>query len=66
MAEFCLDCFNKLHGTHYTESDVTLMEDLCEHCGEVKPCILSLDPPGLLNRIWKTWLESLGMTPNLP
>ena len=24
MAEFCLDCFNKLHGTNYTKWDVVL------------------------------------------
>lgn len=24
MAEFCLDCFNKLHGTNYTKCDVVL------------------------------------------
>lgn len=66
MAEFCLDCWNKMNGTHLTKADVTLEEDLCEGCGEVKPCIVSLEPPGLFARTWKMWLRILGLTPFLP
>jgi len=40
MAEFCLDCLNKLDGTHLTEADVILMDDLCEGCGKVVPCVV--------------------------
>ncbi len=50
MAEFCLDCFNKLNHTHYTEREVRLEEGLCEGCGEIKPCIVDLRPKPLL---WK-------------
>lgn len=42
MAEFCLDCFNKLGGTSYTRRDVVLDQDFCEGCGEVKPCVVVL------------------------
>ena len=40
MAEFCLDCWNKLNGTHYTPDQVWLEEDLCEGCGEWKPVVV--------------------------
>lgn len=42
MAEFCVDCWNDLNGTHYTENELWLEDDLCEGCGEVKPCIITL------------------------
>lgn len=41
MAEFCLDCYNELHGTHYTEQEVELEEDLCEGCGQIKPVVVA-------------------------
>jgi len=42
MAEFCLDCWNKINHTRLTEEDVILDEelDLCEECGEMKPTII--------------------------
>ena len=42
MAEFCLDCWNKLEGTHATERDYVLSGewDLCEGCGEWKRVIV--------------------------
>jgi len=44
MAEFCLDCWNKLNHTHLTQEDVILSEDLdlCEECAEVKSVIICL------------------------
>ena len=42
MAEFCLDCWNKLNGTHYTPDQVWLEEDLCEGCGEWKPVVVDI------------------------
>lgn len=44
MAEFCLECFNKLNGTNYSKEDVILSTDLCEGCGEVKPCVVGFKP----------------------
>ena len=42
MAEFCLDCWNRINGTHYTKWDVKLSWglDLCEGCGEMKHVIV--------------------------
>lgn len=40
MAEFCLDCFNRMNRTDYRESDVELDEDFCEGCGTWKPCVI--------------------------
>ena len=42
MAEFCLDCFNKISKTNYTERDFILSDelDLCEECGEWKQVII--------------------------
>ena len=41
MAEFCLECFKKIDGDKsLTEDDVILSDDLCEGCGEWKPCVI--------------------------
>ena len=42
MAEFCLDCFNKLNDTNYTKWDVKLSWglDLCEECCEFKHVVV--------------------------
>jgi len=48
MAEFCLDCLNKLDGTELTEWDVILMDDLCEGCGKVVPCVVGYRFPFLM------------------
>ncbi len=45
MAEFCLDCMNKMDGTDYTEADVILETDLCEECGQVVPCVIGFRSP---------------------
>ena len=42
MAEFCLECFNQLNETKLTEKEVVLQEDLCEGCGLIKPCVISI------------------------
>lgn len=57
MAEFCLDCWNKLNGTHYTERDVILESDLCEGCGEIKDCIVVFReyPKWSLKDIFRQW-----------
>ena len=51
MAEFCLDCFNRLNGTDYQESEVWTEPDLCEGCGKIKPCIVELRPKPLVFRL---------------
>ena len=47
MAEFCLDCWNELNGTHMTEDDLTLSQDLdfCEECEEMKQVIVNFRRP---------------------
>lgn len=41
MAEFCLDCLNKISETNYKRWQVKLFKDLdlCEECGEYKRCV---------------------------
>lgn len=51
MAEFCLDCFNRMNDTNYTEKEVWLEEDFCEGCAALKPCIMQLRPKPLSYRI---------------
>lgn len=42
MAEFCLDCWNKLNKTRFTEKEYVLSKepDLCEECGQWKLVIV--------------------------
>ena len=40
MAEFCLNCVNKIFDKNLTEDDVILAEDFCEECMQVKPCVM--------------------------
>lgn len=43
MAEYCLECFNKVNGTKINENEVITEDDVCEGCGKVKPCVISID-----------------------
>ncbi len=42
MAEFCLQCWNKINGTTYKSFHFVLSKDndLCEECGQYKPVIV--------------------------
>ena len=40
MAEFCLDCYNKLNHTNYKRWQVILADDLCEGCGQYTKTIV--------------------------
>lgn len=44
MAEFCLDCWNKIMGSNDSSRKYILSEDLdlCEECGEMKPVIVRI------------------------
>ena len=44
MAEFCLECFNKINNANLKKRDVTLSKypTLCEECGEIKPVIIRI------------------------
>ena len=52
MAEFCLECLNKVMQTDYKESQVTIDDelDLCEGCGKMKLTVVTIKPT-LLQRI---------------
>ena len=58
MAEFCLDCFNRLNDTKLTDKDVVLEEDFCEGCSQIKPCVIAIEkkPKTLLD-----WLSIFGI-----
>lgn len=42
MAEFCLECWNKMNNTNYPAKKFILTEenDLCEGCGELKKVVI--------------------------
>ncbi len=44
MAEFCLDCWNRINESNDSEKKIVLSKDLelCEGCGEWKPVIITL------------------------
>ncbi len=46
MAEFCLSCFNEMfrerNKRDLTEKEVRLENDLCEGCGQMKPCVMEV------------------------
>lgn len=46
MAEFCLDCFNKLEKANLKKRHVKLssLNELCEGCGEYKKVVIQLRP----------------------
>ena len=52
MAEYCIDCWNRLNGTHYTEKDVKTDMDLCEGCGKWQPVVVVIHRRGI-----RGWLE---------
>lgn len=43
MAEFCIDCWNKINETHEPESNYIISngQELCEGCGEYKRVIVA-------------------------
>ncbi|MGN0629378.1 MAG: hypothetical protein ACI4IW_07095 [Oscillospiraceae bacterium] len=47
MAEFCLECWNRLNGTNDPEEKYIFSDepDFCEGCGEWKPVIVGLRKP---------------------
>ncbi len=44
MAEFCLECLNKMNQMNLSEKDVVLSDDLdlCESCGEMKYVVINI------------------------
>lgn len=54
MAEFCLECWNKINGTNESERKYILSKhlDLCEECGEWKPIVI-MERKAFYMRIFK-------------
>ena len=54
MAEFCLECWNKINNTHLNQKDVILSEetDFCEECQQMKQVIICMKEKGALDRIF--------------
>lgn len=59
MAEFCLECFNRFNKMKLTEKEVLLEDDLCEGCGEVKPCVIAItkSPKKVTKNFLKNFLK---------
>ena len=55
MAEFCLDCYNKLNHTHHKRRQVVLTPylELCEGCCEYKRTILFFWEDVWFFRAWR-------------
>ena len=48
MAEFCLECYKKLIKNADVDSNTIFFEiDLCEGCGEIKPCVVGVKKKSL-------------------
>ena len=62
MAEFCLECWNKIMGTQDTECKFVMTRDLelCEECGEWKRVIVVIKTRYLL----KEWFEDIAFVCN--
>lgn len=60
MAEFCIDCWNKLSQTADLESKYVLSRDLelCEECGEMKRVIVAMRK----RYLFKEWGDELKET----
>jgi len=57
MAEFCLDCWNKLMETNDPPEKYIISRDLdlCEGCGEMKPVIIAIRKRYII----KEWLADM-------
>ena len=44
MAEFCLECYNMIHGTNFDKRDLVISKELdhCEHCNSWKPAVVKM------------------------
>ncbi len=54
MAEFCLDCLNRINGTNESEEKYVISRDLdlCEGCGEWKSVVV-LERRACFVYIWR-------------
>ena len=62
MAEFCLDCWNKLNEEiPLTEKDVIISKNLylCEKCGKLRNVIAVYERKNLLKRLLGFFLQTI-------
>lgn len=63
MAEFCLDCLNKICDTNSDERDYIISKELylCEECGEMKHVVICYRGgyPGRILRRFNYWIDRL-------
>ena len=54
MAEFCLECWNRINEISLTEKNVVLSHEyeICEGCGKYKPVVLKLSSNYYFRRIF--------------
>ena len=57
MADFCLECFNKLNDTDYRKEDVVEEYGICEGCGEYKDCVVDLRGYGLIDLVSRLYIK---------
>jgi len=61
MAEFCLDCLNKINETHDRKWRYILSwgKDLCEECGEYKRVVITEHIISRTQRVFAELIESI-------
>ncbi len=54
MAEFCLDCWNKLHGTEHSKTKYVFSKDfdLCEGCGKMCSVVIMEYKAYYMHKFW--------------
>ena len=59
LAEFCIECFNRIMGADYALERFIISKDydLCEECGEIKPIIVRVKRRYLLADALKERIE---------
>lgn len=61
MAEFCLDCWNKIMDTKDTKRKFVMSRDLelCEECGEWKSVIVAVKWRYIVKEWFEEWISVL-------
>ena len=59
MAEFCLDHLNELLDENLSPKDAVLDMDLCESCGEIKPCVMYIKKRYFVKQFFKNLFKRI-------
>ena len=59
MAEFCVDCWNKINETEHSAHRFILSQDeeLCEECGRFKRVIVAIKKRYIIQEWFSEWLS---------